>query len=240
MNDLLDRKALWDISYGLYIVSSVSGDKTNGQIVNTVFQVSAEPPTIAVSINKNNLTHKYIQDSKVLAVSALEEDTPMPFIGLFGFKSGREVDKMSQVSCKSGETGCPIVTDNALSCFDARVVGNLDCGTHTIFVAEVMGAEVLKGGTPLTYAYYQNVKNGKASKNAPTYKGDLNAQDKPEEKIVEGEMKKYVCSVCGYIYDPAEGDSEGDIPAGTAFEDLPDDWTCPVCGAGKDEFAPEE
>ena len=171
MNDLLDRKALWDISYGLYIVSSVSGDKTNGQIVNTVFQVSAEPPTIAVSINKNNLTHQYIEDSKVLAVSILEEDTPMPFIGLFGFKSGREVDKMSQVGCRNGETGCPIVTDNALSCFDGRVVGTLDCGTHTIFVAEIVGAEILKEGTPLTYAYYQNVKKGKASKNAPTYKG---------------------------------------------------------------------
>jgi flavin reductase (DIM6/NTAB) family NADH-FMN oxidoreductase RutF/rubredoxin len=240
MSDALDRKALWDISYGLYIVSSLSGDKTNGQIVNTVFQVSAEPPSIAVSINKNNLTHQYIEDSGVLAVSILEEETPMPFIGLFGFKSGREVDKMSQVDCRSGETGCPIVTDNALACFDGRVVGSLDCGTHTIFVAEVAGAEILKEGTPLTYEYYQNVKKGKASKNAPTYKGDLNTQEKPEEKIVEGEMKKYVCGVCGYIYDPAEGDPEGNIPPGTAFEDLPDDWTCPVCGAEKDEFSPEE
>ena len=240
MNDLLDRKALWDISYGLYIVSSVSGTKTNGQIVNTVIQVSSEPPTIAVSINKNNLTHQYIEDSKILAVSILEQDAPMPFIGLFGFKSGREVDKMSQVDCKNGETGCPIVTDNALSYFDGRVVGSVDCGTHTIFVAEIMSAEILKEGTPLTYAYYQDVKKGKASKNAPTYKGGLNAGAKPEEKNMEGDMKKYVCSVCGYIYDPAEGDSEGDIPAGTAFEDLPDDWTCPVCGAAKDEFAPEE
>lgn len=240
MNDVLDRKALWTISYGLYIVSSVSGEKSNGQIVNSVIQVSADPPSIAVSINKNNLTHAYIEESKVLAVSVLEEETPMSLIGLFGFKSGRDVDKMSKVTCRNGETGCPAVIDNAISSFDGKVVGAVDCGTHTIFVAEVMGAQVLKDGTPLTYAYYQNVMKGKASKNAPTYKGDPGSQDKPEEKKVEGVMKKYVCGVCGYIYDPQEGDSEGNIPAGTPFEDLPDSWTCPVCGASKDEFSPEE
>jgi flavin reductase (DIM6/NTAB) family NADH-FMN oxidoreductase RutF/rubredoxin len=240
MNGVLDRKALWDISYGLYLVSSVSGYKTNGQIANSVIQISAEPPSVAVSINKNNLTHKYIEESGVLAISVLEEDTPMPFIGLFGFKSGRDIDKMSQVSCRNGETGCPIVTDNALSWFDGKVTGSVDCGTHSIFVVEIVSAEVLKEGTPLTYAYYQNVKKGKASKNAPTYKGDLNIQEKSEEKFAEGTMKKYVCGVCGYIYDPQEGDSEGNIPPGTPFEDLPDDWTCPVCGAAKDEFSPEE
>ncbi len=240
MSDVVDRKALWDITYGLYIVSSVSDTRTNGQIVNSVIQVSAEPPSIALSINKNNLTHRYIEDSGVLAVSVLEEDTPMPFIGLFGFKSGRDVDKMSQVACRNGETGCPIVTDNALSFMEGRVTGSVDCGTHTIFVAEITSSEVLKSGTPLTYAYYQNVKKGTASKNAPTYKGDLKSQETAQEKIVEGTMKKYVCGVCGYIYDPSEGDPEGNIAPGTPFEELPDDWTCPVCGASKDEFAPED
>lgn len=240
MKEVLDRKALWDISYGLYLVSSLSGDKTNGQIANSVIQISAEPPLVAVSINKNNLTHKYIEESGILAISVLEEETPMPFIGLFGFKSGRDTDKMSRVSCRYGETGCPFVTDNALSWFDGKVIGSVDCGTHSIFVVEIVSAEVLKEGIPLTYAYYQNVKKGKASKNAPTYKGDLNTREKSEEKIVEGTMKKYVCGICGYIYDPQEGDSEGNIPPGTPFEDLPDDWTCPVCGASKDEFSPEE
>ncbi|MDT8273120.1 MAG: flavin reductase family protein, partial [Desulfomonilia bacterium] len=91
MNSSLDQMALWNITYGLYVVTSISDGKGNGQIVNTVFQVSATPPTIAVSINKNNLTHEYIEKSNRMAVSMLEEDTPMPFIGLFGFKSGREV-----------------------------------------------------------------------------------------------------------------------------------------------------
>ncbi|HOO46034.1 MAG TPA: flavin reductase family protein, partial [Deltaproteobacteria bacterium] len=185
----MDRKALWSLSYGLYVVSSISGEKANGQIANSVIQVSAEPPSIAVSINKNNLTHAYIEQSGVLAVSVLEEEAPMSLIGLFGFKSGRDVDKISQVTCHTGDTGCPVVVDNVLSFVEGKVVGSLDCGTHTIFVAEITGAKVLKEGTPLTYAYYQNVKKGKAPKNAPTYKGDAASQEKPEEKNVEGVMK---------------------------------------------------
>jgi len=91
----------------------------------------------------------------------------------------------------------------------------------------------------LTYAYYQDVKKGKAPKNAPTYKGSQNTKEERTENIREEAMQKYVCGVCGYVYDPEKGDPEGDIPPGTAFEKLPDDWTCPVCGAGKDEFSPE-
>ncbi|MCE5276328.1 MAG: flavin reductase [Syntrophaceae bacterium] len=234
-----ERMALWDITYGLYIVSSRSGEKLNGQIANTVFQVSAAPPTIAVSINKNNLTHAYINESGVLSVTVLEEDTPMPFIGNFGFKSGREVDKMSQVTCRFGQTGCPLVTDHALSVLEAKVTGTLDCGTHTIFVGEVVSSEVLRQGNPLTYAFYQNVKKGKAPKNAPTYKGEVHSASAAQEKTVEVPMQKYVCGVCGYVYDPEQGDPEGDIPAGTPFEKLPDEWTCPVCGAPKSEFTPE-
>jgi rubredoxin len=98
---------------------------------------------------------------------------------------------------------------------------------------------VLKTGTPLTYAYYQQVKKGKAPKNAPTYKGSAVSTNEQAEKGKEKAMKKYVCGICGYVYDPEKGDSEGGIAPGTAFEDLPDDWTCPVCGAGKDEFEAE-
>ena len=82
-------------------------------------------------------------------------------------------------------------------------------------------------------------KKGKAPKNAPTYKGDVKVQDARDEKSVEVTMQKYVCNVCGYVYDPAKGDPEGNIPSGTPFEKLPDDWTCPVCGASKSEFSPE-
>ncbi|MEW6686025.1 MAG: flavin reductase family protein [Candidatus Edwardsbacteria bacterium] len=96
----MNPKTLYKISYGFYVVSSKTGEKLNGQIANTVFQITAEPPTIAVSINKQNLTHQYIQESKVFTVSILLKETPMKFIGNFGFKSGRELDKFKGVNYK--------------------------------------------------------------------------------------------------------------------------------------------
>ena len=239
MDDSLDTKALWDISYGLYLVTSVSGGKANGQITNSIIQVCAEKPRIAVSINKDNLTHEYITKSGVLAVFVLEEGTPMTFIGQFGFKTGRDGDKFAEVAYEKGRTGCPIVTENALSWFEGKMIGSAAAGTHTVFIVEITGAKVLKKGTPLTYAYYQQVKKGKAPGNAPTYKGGAVETKEVEGKRKEGGMQKYVCGVCGYVYDPRKGDREAGIPPGTAFEDLPDDWTCPVCGVAKDEFEPE-
>ena len=236
----LNTKALWDISYGLYIVTSISGDKSNGQIANTVFQVSNKPAKIAVSINKENLTHEYIKSSGVLAISTLNEDVPLSFLGIFGFKSGRDTDKLSHAKYIKGETGCPIVTENCLSWMEGKVIGEADAGTHTVYIVEITGCDVLKTGKPLTYAVYQDVKKGKSPKNAPTYKGDAVVKEDKKPEIKKGEnMQKYVCGVCGYIYDPEKGDSEGGIPAGTPFEKLPESWTCPVCGAGKDEFSPE-
>jgi len=239
LGDMFDQMALWSITYGLYIITSRSGDHTNGQIANTVFQVSASPPTVAVSISKNNLTHSYIQESGILGISILEEETPMPFIGLFGFKSGRDVDKISQVKSRTGDNGCPVIVEHALAYLECSVIGTKDCGTHTVFIAQVLSSGVLKKGRPLTYDYYQTVKKGKAPKDAPTYKGDTKTQTVTEEKFQEVTMQKYVCNVCGYVYDPEKGDPEGNIPPGTSFEKLPDDWTCPVCGAPKSEFSPE-
>ncbi len=239
MDNVMDPKALWNISYGLYLVTSISGDLANGQIANSIIQVCAEIPRVAVSINKNNLTHEYIIKSGVMAVTVLEEETPMPFIGQFGFKSGRDGDKFSGVKYEKGNRGCPIVSDHALSYFEGKVIGSADAGTHSVFIVEITGAKVLKTGKPLTYAHYQDVKNGKAPANAPTYKGAAPATVEATKGKGENGMEKYVCGICGYVYDPEKGDSEAGISPGTAFGDLPDDWTCPVCGASKDEFAPE-
>ncbi len=232
----MDRKALYDISYGLYVITSIADGRMNGQIANTVFQVSSTPAKIAVSINKENLTHEYILKSGVLAVSTLGQETPLPFIGLFGFKSGREIDKLSQCAYVQGATGCPCVTDHALSYMEGKVVASADGGTHTVFIVELAAAAVLKKGTPLTYAYYQEVKNGKAPKTAPTYK-EAAAENASKTTEKESSMKKYECGICGYIYDPEAGDPENNIPAGTPFDKLPDEWTCPICGAGKEDFS---
>jgi len=223
----MNLKALYKLGYGLYVVSSRKGDRLNGQIANTVFQITSEPPTIAVSINKNNLTHEFITESKVLAVSVLSQDTPLSFIGHFGFKSGRDIDKLEGINYKTGETQAPVITDNTLAYLEARVIQEVDAGTHTIFVGELVGADVLKEGEPMTYAYYHQVKRGTTPKTAPSYIA---------EKKEVPKMVKYKCTVCGYIYDPELGDPDGGIKPGTPFEEIPDDWVCPICGAAKSEF----
>jgi rubredoxin/flavin reductase (DIM6/NTAB) family NADH-FMN oxidoreductase RutF len=224
----MDTSALHAIGYGLYIIGSRNLKRLNGQVANTLFQVTATPPAIAVTINKDNLTHQFIKESRVFTASVLAEDTPLAFIGHFGFKSGRDTDKLKDFNYILGETGAPIVTDHALAFLEAKVNQELDVGTHTIFVGELVGAETLGEGEPMTYAYYHLVKRGTTPRTAPTYH--------QEQKEVTAKMDKYQCTVCGYVYDPALGDPDGGIAPGTPFEKLPDDWVCPVCGAEKSQF----
>lgn len=169
MNENVERGVFRDLSYGLYIVTSVKEDRLNGQVVNTVIQVTSEPPRVAVIINKKNLTHEFILHSKLFAASILEESTPMIFLGPFGFRSGRDVDKLSKVAYKIGISGCPLITEHALSVLEAEVFDQIDLGTHTVFIGNVVSSEVLKKGNPLTYHYYHEVLKGKSPPTAPTY-----------------------------------------------------------------------
>ncbi|MCD6472842.1 rubredoxin [Candidatus Aerophobetes bacterium] len=226
----MDLKALYRISYGLYVISSRKKGKLNGQIANTLFQLTSEPPTVAVSINKENLTHQFIDESRVFAASILSENTPLKFIGHFGFKSGREIDKLIAVNYKIGKTKAPVILDNTLAYLEAEVIKKIDVGTHTIFIGKVVEVENIKEGIPMTYAYYHEVKQGKAPKTAPTY-----IKEEPKKRGRD----KYRCTVCGYVYDPEKGDPDSGIKPGTSFEELPDDWICPICGAGKEEFEKE-
>jgi len=227
----MNPKALYPISYGLYVIGSYKDDKINGQIANTVIQVCSEPPSISVCINKGNLTHEFIQESRVFTASILSQDTPLSFIGNFGFKSGRDADKFEGVNYRIGKTKAPIVLDNALAYMEAEVINEMDAGTHTVFLGRLVDSDVLQEGEPMTYAYYHKVKRGTTPRSAPSYIEDV--------KKEEVKMAKYKCTVCGYIYDPKEGDTEGDIAPGTPFEELPDDWVCPVCGAPKSDFEKE-
>ncbi len=165
----LNRKALENLSYGLYIVTSRSDNRLNGQVVNTVIQVTSDPPRVAVIINKKNLTHEYISRSGSFGVSVLEETAPLIFFGPFGFRSGRDYDKLSKVQFKEGTTGCPLVTQHTLSVLDAKVIEQVDVGTHTVFIGDVVSSEVLKEGRPLTYLYYRENLKGKPSQYSPTY-----------------------------------------------------------------------
>ncbi len=226
----MDITAFFKLSYGMYVVSSALEGRLNGQIANTVFQLTAEPATLAVSINKQNLTCEYIKESGYFTVSVLSKDTPMQFIGRFGFKSGRDIDKFKGIKFDLSLNGMPYIIENALAWFSVKVREAIDCGTHMLFIGEVIDAQSISKGEPMTYAYYHQVKKGLSPKTAPTYV--------KKEKVKEegSDMKKYRCSVCGYVYDPSIGDPDNGIEPGTPFESLPDDWTCPVCGVGKEQF----
>jgi flavin reductase (DIM6/NTAB) family NADH-FMN oxidoreductase RutF/rubredoxin len=233
---MLDLEALFKLGYGMCILSSSRDGRSNGCIVNTVFQLTPEPPMVAVSVNRKCLTHEYISASKVFTVSILSENTPTLFIGKFGFRSGRDIDKFEGVRCRAGQTGAPIVLDNTAAFIEAQVTQSIDIETHTLFIGRIVACETLdEKAYPMTYAYYRDVKHGRTPKSAATYVEVKAHSNKGAKK-----MKKYKCIMCGYIYDPAAGDPDNGVDAGTPFEDLPGEWVCPECGAGKDEFEPFE
>jgi flavin reductase (DIM6/NTAB) family NADH-FMN oxidoreductase RutF len=226
-------EAFFKVSYGLYVVSSVDGHKQNGYISNTVFQVTAEPVRFAIACSKNNFTAGMIRQSGVFAVSVLQKDVRADIIGTFGYRSGKDIDKFTHFNFIKGKTGAPVLTEGTVAWFECEVLQEVDTGTHLLFVGEVMDSELINpAGEPLTYAYYREVRKGKAPKNAPTY---VDAEKLAKNAAATSD--KYYCTACGYIYDPAVGDPEHGFPPGTRFEDLPDTWVCPVCGTEKADFA---
>lgn len=235
----MNIEAFFKVTYGLFILGSKSKDgKLNGHINNTTMQVTSEPPRFTVTSNNDNLTTEYIKESGVFAVSILQQDTDINFMGPWGFQTGRDINKFSEnLNYKIGKTGAPVVLDNCVAYIECKVLNTIDVGTHLIFVGEVVDADILDNPQkPLTYTYYRDVIKGTSPKNAPTYvdKSKLKESKKTKEKSGQ----KYQCIICGYIYDPETGDPDSGIQPGTAFENVPDDWQCPVCGVTKNDFKP--
>ncbi len=230
---MIDFEALFKISYGLYIVCSGDKEKGNGFISNSVFQVTAEPAQFAACCNKENFTAEFIKKHESFSISVLHQDALADIIGKFGYKSGRDINKLDGMDLKIGETGVPILLNESIAFMECKLVQTFDVGTHFIFIGKLLQAEIIDDNKELlTYAHYRKVRKGVAPKNAPTYvdKSKLVKKEKSDGP------KKYKCTACGYIYDPLVGDEENGIIPGTAFEDLPDDWVCPVCGSEKDDF----
>jgi len=222
---MISIQSFFKISYGLFIVSS--GDKTrgNGFIANTVFQVTAEPPKFAVCCSKNNLTSEFIKKSGAFSFSVLAQSASPEIFGKFGYRSGRDLDKMAGTTVKYESTGVPIVLDECIAYFECTLLQTFDVGTHLIFVGELLNSQIIEDSKePLTYSYYRQVKRGIVPKNAPTYIDKARIAAEPEVR----NSKKFKCSVCGYIYDESVEPLK--------FKDLPDTWICPVCGSGKSEF----
>jgi len=234
-------KAFHKFSYGLYIIASEFQGKKAGYIANTTFQVTSEPPQLAISCHKNNQTTEVILGSGVFSVSVLKKDVNMKIIGDFGFSSSGVIDKFAGVNYMKGPSGAPIVMDSSVAWFDCKVTKTIDLGTHYMIIGEVLDADEIADEDPLTYQYYREKYKMYSPKNSPTYieKSKLEEEIPPvsepeHEHVFDGES--YVCVICGFTYNPEEGDPSMGIPPGTRFEDLPDDYKCPICNASKDYF----
>ncbi len=211
----MDNSAIFDLSYGLYIIGTKENNKINGCIANTVFQLTVEPINVALSINYDNLTYEMINNTKEFTVSILSEAFDPGLIGLFGFQSGKDTNKFESVKHTTTANGIPYLTENICSYLSCKVKNIVDMGTHALFIAEVTDGEKLSNLTPMTYEYYHKVIKGSAPATAPTYRAET--QDESSSSL------RYKCKICGYIH-------EGDI------NDLPDDWKCPICKQGKEVF----
>ncbi|MEI6139439.1 MAG: flavin reductase [Mariniphaga sp.] len=234
----MNFESYFKISYGLYIVTTQSGNNKGGYVANTVFQVTANPPQFAISCNIDNYTTGLIQESGLFAFSVLSEKANPALIGNFGYKSGRDFDKFANVNYLTGKSGIPIVTDSSVAWFECKLVQSYRVGTHMIFIGEVIDHGLIEEkGKPLTYSYYREVLKGYSPKNAPTY------VEKEVIEAVAGDPKLkaevWQCELCHYEYESAKGDPISGIKPGTSFLDLPDDWVCPICGADKSLFEKE-
>jgi len=222
---MIDYNALYKVSYGLYIVCSGSREYGNAYISNTVFQVTSDPPRFATCCNKENHTAGLIKASGVFSVSVLRQDAGTDTIGTLGYRSGKDADKLKDLELQYGESGVPMVVNDAIALMEFRVLETMDVGTHLMFIGDLIRTEILDDqAEPLTYLYYRTVKKGSAPRNAPTYIDKA----KLEKRITGGELNQYKCPVCGYIYDEAKEELK--------YDDLPDDWICPVCGEKKSVF----
>jgi len=163
---MIDDSALLKIPYGVYILSSFKDDKINAMIINSAMQVTAEPAQLAVAVNKHSLTYEYILASGIFALMPLTEKVDMPFIGRFGFRTGRNFDKFAGVKYEKGILGAPVVLENTTAVIEVHETKMLDVGTHVIFAGEIKEARNICADACLTYDYYRNVIKGKVPKGA--------------------------------------------------------------------------
>ena len=180
----MNPKALFNITYGLYVLTVKQGEKDNGCIVNSVMQVAEKPVRLAVSVSKQNLTCEMLKESGVFNLSCLTTEADFELFKRFGFQSGRDADKFQGMSgLKRSENGLYYLSENTNAFLSGKVVEMSDLGTHMLFIAEVTDGEVLSDGWGCSYAYYQ---------------ADIKPKPAPVKK------KSWVCEICGYVHEGEE------------------------------------
>ena len=260
----MDKKAMYKISYGLFVVTSSAGGKDNGCITNTLAQVTSSPNRVSLTVNKDNLTHDIIKESGRFTASVISCDADFSLFRRFGFQSGRDADKFSGFSgYRRTESGDIIITEGTNAFISAKVCQMTDLGTHTMFIADVEDMEVLSDAPSATYEYYQSSIKPKpeAVGTAPDGQTIWRCVICGYEYVGEELPEDFVCPVCKHgaadfekvVKAPEKGEA---VPVGKTEDgktiwkclicgyeyvgdELPADFTCPVCGVGADAFEKE-
>lgn len=232
----MDVTALFKLGYGLYVIGTEVDGQLSGCTANSVMQITSDPVQIVVGLNKANYTNEMIHKSGKLTVSILDKSAEMDLIANFGFQSSRTADKFhtsGQPFVVDGQQ-VPYLSENTSAVLSAKVVNTVDCGTHTLFLCEVVDAKVLSKEEPMSYAYYHSdVKNKKKAESAAPAEqwkcsicGHVHDGALPEDFVcplckqpakvfqkVEAPKESWKCSICGHVH-------EGP---------LPEDFVCPLC-----------
>lgn len=183
----MDKKALYQLTYGVFLLSTKVGDKVNGCITNTCIQVANSPTRVAISVLNTNYTCDLIKESGIFALSLLDNTCTFQTIKHFGFQSGRDVDKLDGLTLPTDVNGVPYLAWQTTAVISCKVLESTDLGSHTLFIAEVVDAKLLNDNAPLTYADYQ-----------------ANVKPKPQEVKKEKKIVGWRCKICNYVYEGSE------------------------------------
>jgi len=179
----VDTSAMNKLSYGLFVLTARDGDKDNGCIINTAMQITSSPLRVSIAVNKDNFTHDLIAKTGVFNVSILATGVPFDIFKQFGFSSGRDADKFAGVNYNDrSANGLRYISEHSNSIISANVCESYDCGTHTLFIADVTESFVLSNEPSVTYQYYFD-----------------HIKPKPQKPVEK--KKGFVCKICGYIYE---------------------------------------
>lgn len=198
----MNTNALFNLTYGLYLLSAKCEGKDNGCIINTAMQVANNPTQIMVSVNRSNYTHYMIDETREFNISVITKEADFELFKIFGLQSGREFDKFADFSkVERSKNGLLYLTEASSAFMSVKVTKTVPLSTHTLFIGELTDADVLSNAAPCTYSYYHS---------------DIKPKPAAEEK-----KTGWKCNICGYVY-------EG--------EELPEDYICPLCKHGPEDF----
>lgn len=202
----MDKKAMYKLSYGLFVLTAKEEGKDNGCIINTAIQAASDPNQVSICVNKLNHTHDMIQRTGEFTVSILSQNAIFDLFKRFGFQTGREVDKFTDfTACARGANGIYYINEGTNAYISVKVTKTEDLGSHTMFIGTVTDMEVLSGVPSVTYEYYLN-----------------NIKPKPQAVSTTEEVQTvWRCTICGYEY---------------VGEELPADFVCPLCKHPASDF----